>query len=463
MNMFFRALSSAGLALIALVGPAQAENYLPKMGGDGGSHFSDPCPDGQNLAGVEIRGGNEVDAIRPVCVLAYGPDLISPPVLTTGTGLVQVRVSDLFGGIMEEQVAPGWHGGTGGSMMPLLCPSSAPVVVGMNIVSQGLPTITVDAIELFCGRAVTTQVAPEFPSAVFEGKRYIYTNRGRELGEVRRHSQRCPAGEVAVGIHGSTGLWVDSIALICAPPRIVPNDGKGVKPAARVKGTMPSGPPPGICESAAAAQARNSPAATGLQQQCEAHTARANEEAQAQDRKIADLAIRGAVIGLKDPAIIGLRDRLGMVMRERFAVVKELQAQEVRAFDVGLAAAEGHTEWGPGKERLANSFSYRPQAAFRLAAEYTVDRNRHMERVLIGAAIVEADPELAAAKEASIDPRFGLGFDIATAIFGDPALGAQGNTALGPGSLGTRGTLSERAQAGFDAAIKMHLSRTYGE
>ena len=33
---------------------------------------------------------------------------------------------------------------------------------------------------------------------------------------------------------------------------------------------------------------------------------------------------------------------------------------------------------------------------------------------------------------------FLLGYDIATGIFGDPALGARGNTLTGPGSLGIR-------------------------
>lgn len=197
MNMSICTLTYGVVALIALVGTAQADNYLPKMGGSGGSHFSDPCPEGQNLTGVEIRGGNEVDAIRPVCVFAYGPALISPPVLTTGTGLVNVRVSDLFGGIMQEQVAPGWHGGTGGRMMPLLCTASAPIVLGMNIIVEGVNTWTVDAIRLFCGRAVASQVAPDLPSAVFDGKVHRTKNGGGQAFRFREHSQRCRAGEVA--------------------------------------------------------------------------------------------------------------------------------------------------------------------------------------------------------------------------------------------------------------------------
>ena len=51
---------------------------------------------------------------------------------------------------------------------------------------------------------------------------------------------------------------------------------------------------------------------------------------------------------------------------------------------------------------------------------------------------------------------------VATGIFGDPALGAQGKTATGPGSLGIRDSLTPAGQRGFNASVKLHLSRKYG-
>lgn len=54
-----------------------------------------------------------------------------------------------------------------------------------------------------------------------------------------------------------------------------------------------------------------------------------------------------------------------------------------------------------------------------------------------------------------------LGFDIATGIFGDPALGAKGNTATEPGSLKIRDGLSAAGQRGFNASVALHLSRNY--
>src|SRR5260370_39637246 len=51
------------------------------------------------------------------------------------------------------------------------------------------------------------------------------------------------------------------------------------------------------------------------------------------------------------------------------------------------------------------------------------------------------------------------GFDIATGIFGDRALGAQGNTAVGPGSLKIRDSLSPAGQRGFNASVKLYLGQ----
>ena len=69
--------------------------------------------------------------------------------------------------------------------------------------------------------------------------------------------------------------------------------------------------------------------------------------------------------------------------------------------------------------------------------------------------------ELAEARSVESDTKYQQGFDIATAIFGDPAKGALGNTAMGPGSLGIRGALDAVGQRGFDASVKIHLSRKY--
>src|ERR1035441_879410 len=60
-----------------------------------------------------------------------------------------------------------------------------------------------------------------------------------------------------------------------------------------------------------------------------------------------------------------------------------------------------------------------------------------------GAKIANANPAIAAARKG--DPFYILGFDIATGTFGDPALGALGNTLPGPGSAAIRDALDRKS------------------
>ncbi len=78
-----------------------------------------------------------------------------------------------------------------------------------------------------------------------------------------------------------------------------------------------------------------------------------------------------------------------------------------------------------------------------------------------GRAIADQDAVVAKARTAELDALYEQGFDIATGLFGDPGLGALGHTALGPGSLGIRDSLSAAGQRGFNASVKLHLSRNY--
>jgi hypothetical protein len=79
-----------------------------------------------------------------------------------------------------------------------------------------------------------------------------------------------------------------------------------------------------------------------------------------------------------------------------------------------------------------------------------------------GKAIANENEVVAEARNAEPDALYQQGFDIATAIFGDPALGAQGNTSTGPGSLGIRDSLSAAGQRGFNASVAFNLSRRAG-
>ena len=126
-----------------------------------------------------------------------------------------------------------------------------------------------------------------------------------------------------------------------------------------------------------------------------------------------------------------------------------------------MAAAEGQTQPGPNKQRIHDSLSPTEQKGFRIAVAFSLERNKNGGFTAKGAAIAEVDPTVAEGRTADADAFYSLGFDIATGIFGDPALGAQGNTATGPNSLGIRDGLSAAGQRGFNVAVALHLSRDY--
>lgn len=162
-----------------------------------------------------------------------------------------------------------------------------------------------------------------------------------------------------------------------------------------------------ICESARAARARNSPAAPGLEAQC----------------------LAAGAAGETIPKALG---------RVKLPPTGAPPATPISICDSARGARARNSPAAPGLEA---------QCRTSLAA--------------IGAAIAEADPTVAAARDAEADALYRQGFDIATAIFGDPALGARGNTATGPGSLGIRDALSAAGQRGFKASVALHLSRNY--
>jgi hypothetical protein len=501
-------------------GGVRAESYLPAMGGGGGGQFKAPCPDGQNLNGFELRAGDDVDAIRPACVISYGPIAATAPALTTDSGLV--AGPGTLGGLFQ-QVAPGWYGGPGGGIQRVLCPTTTPIVTGMYVQTDGDEDKTINNIHLFCGRAVIEQTPAGNPSAIFDAP-YRYPKTPTFLQE--SGSQRCPGGQVAVGVHGRAGKYLDAIGLICDAPRIAPPSPGSVKAMGRVRlDGAPAGPSISICESARQARARNSPAAPGLEAQCRAQEA---QEAAKVGASLNALAARGEAIARQDPVAAELRNlqpdgpsrrgfNVGLAAAEghtapgpgkqkihdqlspaeqagfdaavSFSLTRntkriadlaakgegianqdplalELRNQQPngparRGFDVGMAAAEGQTSDGPGKRLILGGLDPAEQGGFATAVSFSVDRNRNADSAAKGAAIAEADPDVAAVRAGEADALYWLGFDIATGIFGDPALGARGNTATGPGSNKIRNDLSYSARRGFDASVAFHLSRKY--
>lgn len=457
----------AGAALTALCfagsASAQPDQTLPPMGGSGGGGFTARCEQGEVLNGFELRAGDDVDAIRPICVIAYGSDLV---------GLRRPHVQ--------------FFGGPGGAFAQVVCPDKTPIVAGLKIGSEGVHTETVNSLHLFCGRAATSQKLSSYPTVLFDAP----WKRQHDLGPLRgsdpvlQHwdTEQCPVGLAAVGVNGRFGKWLDAVGLVCGELRIAYLPG-GVlgKSVGRVIGP-PSTPGPRrpICDVAKEARARNSSAAPGLEAQCLASRPPAKalgrvatafvtpagparpicdvaREARAQNNSAApglesrcraDLATRGEAIANQDPLSAELRTRARNGLSRR-------------GFDIGMAAAKGDTAPGPGKQAIHDALTGMEQAGFDAAVAFSLQRNKNAPLAATGAAIASADTVVAQARTADPDVFYWLGFDIATGIFGDPALGALGNTAVGPGSLGIRNALGAAGQRGFNAAMALHLTRNY--
>lgn len=128
-----------------------------------------------------------------------------------------------------------------------------------------------------------------------------------------------------------------------------------------------------------------------------------------------------------------------------------------RGFDIGLAKAEGDTLLGPKKLEFGELLKPAEQEGYRIGVAFSVDRTRDAAFMTKGAAVAKADPRVAEARAADASVFFALGFDIATGLFGDPALGGQGDTVWGAGKQKIRDELNAVSQRGFDASTKLHL------
>ena len=163
-------------------------------------------------------------------------------------------------------------------------------------------------------------------------------------------------------------------------------------------------------------------------------------------QKLTDLAPRGAELAEEDPLATELRN--------------QQPSDSARlGFDIGMAAAEGQTAPGPGKDQMRDSLAEDEKPGFTAAVDFSLERNRNASRASTGAAITTADEGIRAARNAETSVLFRLGFDIATAIYGDPDRGAQGATSIGAGALGVRNALSAPGQRGFDAGARFNFSR----
>ena len=158
----------------------------------------------------------------------------------------------------------------------------------------------------------------------------------------------------------------------------------------------------------------------------------------------------------KKGEVIANQDRLATALRNL-----QPEGPVRRGFDIGMAAAEGHTADGDGKRRIKATLLPEEQRGFTAAVTFTLARNKNANLVTLGETIALTDKGVANALYADDDPFYQLGFDIGTGLFGDPAKGTVGSTQLGPGSLAIRSELNAAGQRGFDDSVKLHFGRKY--
>jgi hypothetical protein len=167
---------------------AQPVTVLHAAGGANGGHFSVTCPTkGWVLRGLNIRAGWVIDAVEPICAGYFSP--------------TQASSSQVIIGPMR--------GGSGGTQLQIFCFYNGYAVRGLTVGHGEFSPRVVNAIKLRCGTADGLgATSTNDPS----GSRH-----GRTLGGQRYDQTDCPQGEVAVGIYGRVGLYVDALGLICAP------------------------------------------------------------------------------------------------------------------------------------------------------------------------------------------------------------------------------------------------------
>jgi len=184
----------SGMAMIFVIAAqAQTDAYLPPIGGNGGGQFNARCAQGQFLVGLELRTGDDVDAVRPLCAISYGGSEVGPT----------QRYPQRFGG------------DGGGRTVSVLCPAAFPLVTALYVQYEGA-TIVVNKIHLFCGNTVANQVPSDVPGAVFDGPdNHPEGGPFASFIVVGENSQRCRTGSAAVGINGRSGKWLDAVGLIC--------------------------------------------------------------------------------------------------------------------------------------------------------------------------------------------------------------------------------------------------------
>jgi hypothetical protein len=402
--------SALVVAIFSLARPsfAQAVHYsdTPAFGGNGGGRFLTYCPRGTYLIGIGGRTGDWIDAIQPICAgWNVTAQAFNPPVR----------------GDMS--------GGSGGGPATQMCPTGM-AVKGWHIGRIAIQDAVVVQYVLPQCELVLRQAGSQTPD--------LFGGRGA-TDSAGAMSYMCPQGQLANGIYGASGAYVDSVGLKCED-----------QPFSIGRPVPATGRQPRSVESRRTAETRIGPWLEAQPQPQPPPAPAPNTDILAANA----FAAKGRAIADANPLVAALR-------------LTEPEGPARTGFDIGMGAWLGHTADGAGKQALGKALTPAEQLGFADAAVFSLQWNNNAAFAAVGAAIADQDPDVAAARgKVRGDPPDGLraalyflGFDIATGIFGDPKLGGKGNTLIGPGSEKIRATLGPDGRQGFNDALAFNVVR----
>jgi hypothetical protein len=247
--------SLPALAFCLVAGAHAQASRPPVVGGGGGGSFEARCPAGQVLGGLELRVGDDVDGIRPLCrSISSTIEQVEdwprrgPTVADTYHEVVRYPLS-------AATASGDWYGGSqSAATRTISCDeplryianetpaahedrvrrSGLPggitvgVVSGIYVEAEGVDNVIVNLITLRCG-GLSGAGSGSFDERDFwshEYKNSVLTFSGREYDASHtggfesqatktKGASRCADNTVAVGIHGRAGKWLDAVGLLC--------------------------------------------------------------------------------------------------------------------------------------------------------------------------------------------------------------------------------------------------------
>jgi hypothetical protein len=180
------------LVFSAMLPAAALAGNTPLFGGPGGEAVNFSCRDGDYLVGLMGRVGDWMDQVRAICAPWWADQRkfgVTVPGIPFGTSR---------GGSMFERTCPrgyaiaglrGWY------------------IVGDEHQAKFIANLTASCVA----------VEPPWDRQEFTVGALAYGQKHGGYTPNYGGGQACPAGELAVGLHGRAGLFVDALGLVCAP------------------------------------------------------------------------------------------------------------------------------------------------------------------------------------------------------------------------------------------------------